>query len=77
MSIDTDTITPLYADHIQITYRGRVFGHRITTEEVAVDPTDGVVRAYDDVAEAWTTCHSITDRGMRQIRSSAILPASA
>jgi hypothetical protein len=71
MSIITDSVTAHFSDHTQMGYRGRVFGQRITTEDVAVDPTDGTVRAWDDVAGYWTTCHSITDRGIRSIRRAA------
>jgi hypothetical protein len=71
MSIIANSVTRLDDDHIQMGYRGRVFGARVSTEDVAVDPTDGTVRAYDDAAECWTTCHSITARGLRAIRAAA------
>ena len=70
MSIIANSITRFADDHVQMGYRGRVFGRRVSTEDVAVDPATGVVRAYDDVAGHWTTCHSITDRGLREIRRS-------
>jgi len=71
MTVKTESITAFAADHIQMEYRGRVFGRRVSTEDVAVDPSTGTIRAYDDVAGHWTTCHNITDRGRREILRAA------
>ena len=71
MSIIPNSVTRYADDHIQMGYRGRVFGRCVSTEDVAVNPEDGSVRVYDDTAEHWTTCHSITDRGLRAIRQAA------
>lgn len=34
----------------------------------AVDPVDGTVRVWDDVAGAYTTCHSLTRRSTQRIQ---------
>lgn len=71
MSVTKNSVTR-YADGcVQMGFRGRVFsGQGIQTVDVWVDDS-GVVRVYDDVAEHWTTCHSISPRNLREIRQAA------
>ncbi len=71
MSIKADSITRFAADAIQMEFRGKVFsGRGIETVEVRVDD-EGIVRVWDEVAGHWTSCHSISERNLREIRRAA------
>ncbi len=71
MSVKADSVTRFAEDVAQMEFRGRVFsGHGIETTDVRVDNC-GNVRAWDDIAGHWTTCHSITARNQRAIRRAA------
>ena len=72
MSIKADSVTRFAENMVQMEFRGKVF-HRcgIETANVRVDDS-GAVLVWDDIANHWTTCHSISDRNLREIRRAAI-----
>lgn len=73
MSVIDNTASSLgLADgRVEMGYRGRIWaGGPIETAAVAVEK-DGTVLVHDPVAGHWTTCHSISRRGLRQIRQVA------
>ena len=67
MAIKRDSVTRFADDATQMEFRGKVFsGQGIRTADVQVDDND-TIRVWDDVAEHWTTCHSISARNQREI----------
>lgn len=71
MSVKTDSVTRFADDAIQMEFRGKVFtGGGIETVDVRVDD-EGTIRVWDEIAQHWTLCHSISVRNQRQIRNAA------
>ena len=71
MSVKADSVTRFAEDAIQMGFRGKVFaGRGVQTADVRVDDKKAV-RVWDEVAGHWTTCHSISERNLREIRKAA------
>jgi uncharacterized protein YigE (DUF2233 family) len=57
-------------DDVNITVRARAFsGEGMRTHRCKVDERTGTVRVWDSVAGHYTTCHALSDRSERRIRT--------
>ena len=54
-----------------VTLNTRAFAGAMEANRHQVDPADGSIRIYDDVAGHFTSCHTLSERDAGRVRSAA------